>query len=180
MNTKHSLRLLALGLAALLISTGLGHPAQANVGLANPAAEYCLSQGGLYGLRDDTGGKRGICRLANGEEVDAWAYFRGELNETTPDDETQRANPAATYCAALGGTYRLDTSTCLLPDGRTVDAWDQLRRAHAASLANPSAAYCLEIGGAYEVRAGEDGAAGICRLPDGREEDAWMLFRRNH
>ena len=89
------------------------------------------------------------------------------------------ANPAATYCVASGGTYDLERSLCLLPDGTEIDAWARLRDAHAASasLANPAATYCIEIGGAYEIRDGDGGQVGICRLADGTEADAWILFR---
>lgn len=44
--------------------------------LSNPAAKFCTEQGGSYFLVEDTGGQRGICTLADGSEVDAWAYFR--------------------------------------------------------------------------------------------------------
>ncbi|WP_417840138.1 amidohydrolase family protein [Tritonibacter scottomollicae] len=44
--------------------------------LSNPAAKFCTEQGGSYSLVEDTGDQRGICTLADGSEVDAWAYFR--------------------------------------------------------------------------------------------------------
>jgi predicted amidohydrolase YtcJ/putative hemolysin len=44
--------------------------------LSNPAAKFCTEQGGSYFLVEDTAGQRGICTLADGSEVDAWAYFR--------------------------------------------------------------------------------------------------------
>lgn len=47
---------------------------------ANPAAAYCADQGGSYSIMDGTQGQRGICRLADGREVDAWDYFRAQFD----------------------------------------------------------------------------------------------------
>jgi len=47
------------------------------LGLPNPAATFCIEQGGEYYL------DKGTCKLEDGTEVDAWAYFR-EHNEDTP------------------------------------------------------------------------------------------------
>lgn len=41
-----------------------------SVGLPNPAATFCIEQGGEYDLES------GMCRLKDGIEVDAWTYFR--------------------------------------------------------------------------------------------------------
>lgn len=157
-------------------------PSHAGVSLTNPAADYCVAEGGFFGVRQENDGQRGVCILRSGEEVDAWAYFRAHLNNEATMSKTNIANPAATYCLAIGGSYNLETSTCLLADGSEVDAWALLRDAHAAapSLANPAATYCVEIGGAYEIRDGDDGQTGICKLPDGVEIDAWVLFRENN
>lgn len=46
------------------------------VGLANPAATFCIEQGGRYEIRDTANGQTGICILPDGREVDAWEYFR--------------------------------------------------------------------------------------------------------
>jgi len=40
------------------------------VGKANPAATYCVEQGGTYNLDDST------CVLKTGEKVNAWDFFR--------------------------------------------------------------------------------------------------------
>ncbi|GAB3274693.1 putative hemolysin [Parahaliea aestuarii] len=45
-------------------------PEQAAIGKPNPAAEYCVAQGGQYDL------ETGKCARADGEVVDAWEYFR--------------------------------------------------------------------------------------------------------
>ncbi|PCH72694.1 MAG: metal-dependent hydrolase [Rhodobacteraceae bacterium] len=45
---------------------------------ANPAATFCVESGGTYETRDSDAGAIGICILADGTEVDAWAYFRAQ------------------------------------------------------------------------------------------------------
>ena len=173
---------IAVFLSAAFVAVFWYAPSRAGVTLANPAAEYCIAEGGFFGIREETDGQRGVCILEDGQEVDAWKHFRAHLDSEAAMRKTNIANPAATYCAAIDGTYNLETSTCLLADGSEVDAWALLREAHAAapSLANPAATYCIKIGGAYEIRDGDDGQSGICKLPDGTEIDAWVLFRENN
>ncbi len=157
-------------------------PGAASVGLANPAAEFCIAGGGLFGIRDADGGQYGVCVLPSGDEVNAWDHFRAALKEGTTKDNARLTNPAATYCAGIGGTYDLETSACALPDGTGADAWTLLRAAHAkaATLANPAASFCIEQGGAYEIRQGAGGSTGICRFADGTEADAWAFFREHN
>lgn len=57
-----------------------------SLGLTNPAAEYCVSEGGFYGMRNDDNGKRGVCILANGDEVDACDFLRDKAEgDREPD-----------------------------------------------------------------------------------------------
>ena len=70
---------------ALLLSTaalaacsadkaGQEHPA---VGIANPASEFCVKQGGKSEIKTDKdGGEYALCRLPDGSAVEEWAYFR--------------------------------------------------------------------------------------------------------
>ena len=46
------------------------------VGLPNPAAVFCEEQGGTYRTVQEPQGTRGICKLIDGREVDAWEFFR--------------------------------------------------------------------------------------------------------
>ncbi|WP_425043654.1 DUF333 domain-containing protein [Primorskyibacter sp. S87] len=48
---------------------------------ANPAATFCIENGGRYDIREGNDGQVGICVLADGTEVDAWQYFR----DSNPD-----------------------------------------------------------------------------------------------
>lgn len=44
--------------------------------LANPAAVFCVEQGGRYEIRiSDDGGQQGFRVLPDGTETDAWTYF---------------------------------------------------------------------------------------------------------
>jgi putative hemolysin len=47
------------------------------VGIANPASVYCEEQGGtLTIVEDKEGNQSGMCKLADGTEVEEWEYFR--------------------------------------------------------------------------------------------------------
>ena len=107
----------------------------------NPAAVFCVDQGGSYSIVNDAEGQRGICRLADGREVDAWAYFREKHSPNTQiDSSTKLANPAATFCIAEGGSYAIvdgadgTHGVCTLPGGREVDAWEYFRERHSSVL----------------------------------------------
>lgn len=43
--------------------------------LANPAATFCVEQGGTYAL-GQADGSGGTCTLPDGRVVDAWEFFR--------------------------------------------------------------------------------------------------------
>lgn len=45
----------------------------------NPAAVFCVNQGGTYQIRHAAdGSESGVCILADGTEIDAWVYFRDQ------------------------------------------------------------------------------------------------------
>lgn len=143
--------------------------------LANPAAVYCVENGGHYGIRQTENAAVGICMKEDGTAQDAWELFREQRHEAT-----ELANPAATFCVANGGAYSIEDSSCTLADGRIVNAWDYLRDSHknASLIVNPAAAFCLEQGGSYRIQTSEDGSkSGMCQLSDGSEVDAWAYFR---
>lgn len=49
-----------------------------SAGLANPAAVYCIEQGGKLRMEENDLGQHGICILSDNTECEEWAYFRGE------------------------------------------------------------------------------------------------------
>lgn len=65
-----------MALAAVLL-VGCGEAT--DTGLANPASEYCVEQGGRVEIVTDAdGGQRGLCVLPDGTVCDDWAFLRGE------------------------------------------------------------------------------------------------------
>lgn len=72
-------------------------------GIANPASEYCVKQGGKSENRKDKDGNQyGVCILPDGEEIDERAFFR--LQSEKP---VGLANPASEYCVSQGGTSEI-------------------------------------------------------------------------
>lgn len=67
--------LFALALTAAADEPGTP-PDKASMELANPAAVFCVDQGGTYEIRDGDKGQFGVCKLADGREIDAWDYLR--------------------------------------------------------------------------------------------------------
>jgi putative hemolysin len=45
-------------------------------GLANPAAVFCVKNGGKSEIRNGPRGQYGVCRLPNGRVVEEWSYYR--------------------------------------------------------------------------------------------------------
>jgi len=51
------------------------------VGIANPASEYCVAQGGTSETRITAdGSESGVCVFPDGSEYDEWALYRGEVS----------------------------------------------------------------------------------------------------
>ncbi len=51
-------------------------------GLANPASEYCVAQGGTVEIVDEAGGQVGYCNLPDGTRIEEWEYFRAQTGST--------------------------------------------------------------------------------------------------
>lgn len=43
--------------------------------MANPAAQYCIAQGGTLEIVRGAGGEYGVCHLADGVVMDEWVLF---------------------------------------------------------------------------------------------------------
>jgi putative hemolysin len=69
---------LGLPVAALLGCAAQAPAPPPAVGLANPAAVFCVRRGGTHVIRDTPAGQVGYCVFPDGREVEAWAYFRAE------------------------------------------------------------------------------------------------------
>lgn len=122
------MRTLCLSAVAVGLMAGSSEAQQA----PNPAASYCVQQGGSYEIVQDASGARGMCVLPDGRRVDAWAFFREAAAGDA--DPPGLVNPAAAFCVEGGGAYRIVTDAtgarrghCVLPDGSEVDAWEHFR-----------------------------------------------------
>ncbi len=50
-----------------------------SVGIANPASEFCIENGGVLEIRTESdGGQIGYCIFPDGSECEEWAFFREE------------------------------------------------------------------------------------------------------
>ena len=57
-------------------------PSQEVISIANPASEYCVAQWWeLNIVADEEGNQSGICKLADGTEVEEWEYYRANHQE---------------------------------------------------------------------------------------------------
>ncbi|OTG66372.1 I78 family peptidase inhibitor [Acinetobacter silvestris] len=57
------------------------------VGMANPASQYCIDQGGKIEIKTDaSGGQVGYCQLSNGQVVEEWAFFRESQANCLPEE----------------------------------------------------------------------------------------------
>ncbi|BCU64680.1 hypothetical protein F941_01701 [Acinetobacter bouvetii DSM 14964 = CIP 107468] len=60
------------------------------VGIANPASEYCVKQGGKVEIKNDKNGQVGYCHLKNGTAVEEWAFFRANQQTRCLPEEAQK------------------------------------------------------------------------------------------
>lgn len=91
-------------------------PKDEEPGAGNPAAIYCVDQGGSYQIRaSSSGGQSGFCVFPDGREVEAWAFLRGDAEPRMPG----APDPAVQNCISSGG--RIAGDLCLFPDGSAVD-----------------------------------------------------------
>ena len=73
---KHLALLLSTAALAACSADKAGQESPA-IGMANPASEFCVKQGGKLEMKTDKdGGEYALCRLPDGSVVEEWAYFR--------------------------------------------------------------------------------------------------------
>ena len=46
--------------------------------LANPASEYCVSQGGTVELVEEVDGQVGYCNLPDGRRIEEWEFYNSD------------------------------------------------------------------------------------------------------
>ncbi|WP_170460460.1 putative hemolysin [Ruegeria arenilitoris] len=72
-------RIVLTAAVSLAISGSFAH-ATTKTTMANPAATFCIENGGEYQIRKNSDGSEyGVCILEDGTEVDAWDYLRSHF-----------------------------------------------------------------------------------------------------
>jgi putative hemolysin len=85
---------IALGFVLIVTGCSVVRETDEPIGLPNPASVYCEEQGGRDEIRtDDRGGQYGMCVFEDGSECEEWAYFRGECE---PGSSNQDSLPVPT------------------------------------------------------------------------------------
>jgi uncharacterized protein len=88
MSTRTTWRSFSIGLAAVLLVGACGddesEPTETSPGIANPASEFCVDQGGTVEMVDEAAGQVGYCNLPDGTRIEEWEYFRQETGSTQP------------------------------------------------------------------------------------------------
>ena len=87
-----------------------------NTQIANPAAEYCVAQGGTVNIvKDEEWNESGMCKLADGTEIDEWEYFRANNpeNETWTTTEEPTSEKTTTEEKAEAWTWEVATGSTL-------------------------------------------------------------------
>ena len=110
-------------------------------GIANPASQNCLAQGGRLEIeiRGD-GGQFGVCYFEDNHQCEEWAMMRGDC-PIGGVKVTGYTTPAARYCAISGGEYTAtgnsgqtdEQGACTLKGGATCDAATYYNGACAAA-----------------------------------------------
>lgn len=69
--------MVTIAAAVLTACVQQAEPESPMVGMANPASEFCVKQGGKPMIKKDAqGNEYGECHLPDGRVVEEWAYFR--------------------------------------------------------------------------------------------------------
>ncbi|MGI2098136.1 putative hemolysin [Shewanella glacialipiscicola] len=71
-------------LGVVLVGCGEAKQPAAQVSIANPASEYCISLNGSLIIEMTAEGEHGVCTLPNGETIEEWALFRRDHKAEKP------------------------------------------------------------------------------------------------
>lgn len=105
--------------------------ADSAAGIANPASENCVAQGGTLMIEDRGDlGQLGVCYFDDNRQCEEWALMRGDC-PVGGVKVTGYMTDAGRFCAITGGAYAIkdegsepEQGTCTFPDGSQCDAWD--------------------------------------------------------
>lgn len=127
---KKSILVASLSVATLFATNAFANEDTPMLGMANPAATYCIDQGGETKTVSTLEGEHGICILSDGTEVGQWEYFRQNQDAQGDDVMMGMANPASVFCEEQGGSVKIvDTAEgqigmCVMPDGSEIEEWE--------------------------------------------------------
>jgi len=124
-------------LASIIILVGCSpksttEATEPSVGIANPASENCVKQGGTLSIQKiGSGGEYGICIFEDNRQCEEWALFRGDC-PVGGIKITGYITQAAVYCAITGGEYTItgegntenEQGTCTFKNEKTCDVWE--------------------------------------------------------
>jgi putative hemolysin len=142
MNRKIIVGAIALGALILVgISLFIFDLKSSRNQVANPASEYCISQGHELEIREEEEGQRGYCVSSSGEECEEWAFYRGDcsLGETekcVPAScchasscvlESSAPNCSGVFCTmeCRAGTMDCGAGHCGFVDGKCEVIWNE-------------------------------------------------------
>ncbi|MDI6695355.1 MAG: DUF333 domain-containing protein [Anaerolineales bacterium] len=101
-------------------------------GIANPASENCVQQGGeLLIQKLGDGGEYGVCVFDDNRQCEEWAMLRGDC-PVGGIKVTGYITLAAQYCAITGGEYEItgnsntdqEQGVCKFKNGKSCDVWE--------------------------------------------------------
>ncbi len=104
-------------------------------GLVNPAAAFCVKQGGKSDIVESANGWVGYCQFSNGQRVEEWKYFHEHHKVAAP--MVGLANPASVFCVKQGGKSQIVESPkgwvgyCQFSNGQRVNEWKYFREHHS-------------------------------------------------
>lgn len=133
---------LVLHAAAVFMLVSSLPPAYA---LRNPAAVYCTALGYEYFINETTKGDRGICRLPNGDLVNAWWFLKGKVAsehgycEKMGHGMKTVADPL--ICASV---FSSECSVCVLADGTEVEVTQLMNLSFVESICGDGSCGLLE------------------------------------
>lgn len=106
--------------AAVLLLLGIVNPP--TMGMVNPSAAYCEALGYEYFSESTPEGEMGLCRLPNGEAVDAWQFLEGKVGQEYSYCQQEgyqiKTVKDSEKCIKFG---TVECAVCVLEDGTEVE-----------------------------------------------------------
>ncbi|SON53214.1 DUF333 domain-containing protein [Vibrio tapetis] len=186
---KKTILAVTMSLFALFSTNASANDEAPMLTMTNPAATFCIDQGGTLKSKETDAGSEGICVLSDGTEIGQWDYFNQNNNDEAESGMIGMANPASVYCEEQGGTLDFENGVgmCVFSDGTRIEEWEFYHQNHnkdaqnaPLGMANPSSVFCVEQGGTSTIVETDDGQIGMCVFKDGTEVEEWEYFHKHN